>query len=148
MTKIQSSGARSLARRLAMQALYQHLLTGYGGDELLRQFAEADDYANADAVMLQSLIEGVVSARESLDARIGRYADRPLEQLDPVEHAILWIGIYEFEYCIDTPYKVVIDEAVRLSRRYGAEGSYKYVNALLDSAASEMRVKERLAASS
>ena len=129
------SGARSQARRLAMQGLYQYQITGHDGDEILRQLADATGFDKADRDYLAELINGVLSGQKALDDCIGLHADRPLAQLDPKERAILWIGTYERKFRDDVPFKVIINEAINLSRRFGADKSHKYINAVLDRAA-------------
>ena len=137
------SGARSLARRLAMQGLYQYQITGHDGDEILSQLADTTGFDKADRDYLTELINGVLSGQKVLDESIGLHADRPLAQLDPIERAILWIGTYELKFRDDVPYKVIINEAINLSRRFGADESHKYINAVLDRAAGMERGEHR-----
>ncbi len=137
------SGARSLARRLAMQGLYQYQMTGHDGDEILSQLTDSTGYDKADQDYLSGLLKGVLSEQQALDDCIGLHVDRPLAQLDPIERAILWIGTYELKFRVDVPYKVIINEAVNLSRRYGADESHKYINAVLDRAAGMERGEQR-----
>ena len=137
------SRARSVARKLAMQALYQWQLTGQAADaaaELGLQFATSEDYAGADATYFADLVQNCIARSDELDAVLAGYADRPVSQLDPVEHAILWLGLYELVARLDVPHRVVINEAVELSKKFGATDGHKYINALLDKAARERRV--------
>lgn len=138
--------ARSLSRKLAMQALYQWQLTGQGAAELRNQFAGEDGYADADGEYFVELLLGVTGAIESLDAELGALIDRPVAQLDPVEHAVLLIGIHELAHRLDVPYRVVINEGVDLARRFGATDGHKFVNAVLDRAARKLRATEQAAA--
>lgn len=129
------SRARSVARKLAMQALYQWQLTGEAPDaavELVKQYAESEDYPGADAEYFAELVGQCIARHGELDALLGAHADRPVAQLDPVEHAILLIGLYEVVGRADVPGRVIINEAVELSKRFGATDGYKYINALLD----------------
>ena len=135
--------ARSYARRLAMQALYQWQLTGQTVDEISNQFAESEEFGSSNADYFQELTAACVNRRDELDAVIGRYVDRPVLQLDPVEHSILLIGVYELLDKLEVPYKVVINEAVELAKKFGATDGHKYVNALLDRAARDIRQAER-----
>ena len=137
-----SGGARSLARRRAMQALYQWQMTGQSGKDIVLQFAADDEHERADHELFRDLVRNVIDDCESLDQEIGELSDRAVEQLDPVEHGILMMGVYELRSRIDVPYKVVINEAVELCRRYGAEDGHKFVNALLDRAAQKYREAE------
>lgn len=138
--------ARSLSRKLAMQALYQWQLTGQSAAELRNQFAGEDGYADADGEYFVELLLGVTGAIESLDAELGALIDRPVAQLDPVEHAVLLIGIHELAHRLDVPYRVVINEGVDLARRFGATDGHKFVNAVLDRAARRLRATEQAAA--
>ena len=137
-----SGGARSLARRRAMQALYQWQMTGQSGKEIVLQFSADDEHDRADHELFRDLVRNVIDDCESLDREIGELSDRAVEQLDPVEHGILMMGVYELRSRIDVPYKVVINEAVELCRSYGAEDGHKFVNALLDRAAKKYREAE------
>lgn len=140
--------ARSLSRKLAMQALYQWQLTGQGAAELRNQFASEEGYADADDEYFVELLLGVTGAVEALDAELGALIDRPVEQLDPVERAVLLIGLHEFLHRPDVPYRVVINEGVDLARRFGATDGHKFVNAVLDRAARKLRAAEQAAAAS
>jgi N utilization substance protein B len=135
--------ARSYARRLAMQALYQWQLTGQSVEEISKQFTESEEFGSSNAEYFQELTTACVSRREELDGIIGKYVDRPIEQLDPVEHSILLIGVYELLDKLEVPYKVAINEAVELAKKFGATDGHKYINALLDRAARDMRQTER-----
>ena len=137
-----SGGARSLARRRAMQALYQWQMTGQSSKEIVLQFSADDEHDRADHELFRDLVRNVIDDCESLDREIGELSDRAVEQLDPVEHGILMIGVYELRSRIDVPYKVVINEAVELCCNYGAEDGHKFVNALLDRAAQKYREAE------
>lgn len=129
-----------------MQALYQWLLTGQGGAELRGQYAAAEGYADADAEYFDGLIEGVTAAASGLDAELAGLIDRPVAQLDPVEHAVLLIGLFELGQRLDVPYRVVINESVNLAKRYGATEGHRFVNAVLDRAARVLRMEEQVAA--
>ena len=95
-----------------------------------------------DREYFEELLRGCIKSKPDLDASITPFIDRPLEQLDPVEAAILMIGIYELRSRLDVPYRVVINEAVDLAKRFGATDAHKYVNAVLDRAAKELRTAE------
>lgn len=138
-----SSRARSLARKLAMQALYQWQLAGQSATELTRQFAADEGYGDADEVYFSGLVVGVTGSAAALDERLQALVDRPLAQLDPVERAVLWIGLFELGERPDVPYRVVINEGVELAKRFGATDGHKFVNAVLDRAARELRSAEQ-----
>jgi transcription antitermination protein NusB len=134
---------RSIARKCAMQALYQWQLTQHTADDLLAQYLGTDELAGADVEYFSELICQCTARREALDAVIAEYADRPLAQLDLVEHAILLIGVYELCERLDVPYRVAINEAVELSKRFGATDGHRYINALLDKVGRARRTAEQ-----
>ena len=138
-----STRARSVARRLAMQAIYQSQLNAQPWQDLHRQFLANEDMPRADSEYFRELVEQVCGSRELLDADLAALVDRPPKDLDPVEHAILLIGLYELKARNDIPFKVVINEGVGLARRFGATDGHKYVNAVLDRAAAQLRAVER-----
>ena len=135
--------ARSIARKLAMQALYQWQLTQQTAAEIKEQFLESEESAGVDREHFTELVNGCIAQHEELAAALKPFVDRPLAQLDPVETAILMIGMYELQQRVDIPYRVVINEAVDLCKRFGATDAHKYVNAVLDRAARELRAAER-----
>jgi len=135
--------ARSIARKLAMQALYQWQLTQQTAAVIKKQFLESEDSAGVDREHFEELVGGCIAKNEELTAALKPFIDRPLEQLDPVETAILMIGMFELQQRLDIPYRVVINEGVDLTKRFGATDAHKYVNAVLDRAARELRTAER-----
>jgi N utilization substance protein B len=141
-----SARARSLSRKLAMQALYQWQLAGQSASELQRQFAAEEGYGDAEEEYFAGLLNGVTTTVAVLDTRLQPLIDRPLAQLDPVERAVLWIGMFELLHRPDVPYRVVINESVELAKRFGATDGHKFVNAVLDRAARELRSAEQAAA--
>jgi len=138
----QLRGTRSVARKLALQALYRWQLNAAPWQDLVQEFGEAEDMARADADYFRSLVEGVWRERERLDARLATFTDRPPALLDPIERAALLIGLYELSARPEVPYRVAISEAVGLAKRFGATDGYKFVNAVLDRAARELRPDE------
>jgi transcription antitermination protein NusB len=135
--------ARSIARKLAMQALYQWQLTQQTASEIKKQFLESEDSAGVDREHFEELVSGCIAKHEELATALKPFIDRPVEQLDPVETAILMIGMFELQQRVDIPYRVVINEGVDLTKRFGATDAHKYVNAVLDRAARELRAAER-----
>jgi N utilization substance protein B len=138
----QFSGARSVARKLALQALYRWQLNDCPWQDLVQEFADAEDMARADRDYFRTLIEGVVRAHAQLEARLAECADREPRLLDPIEHAVLLIGLYELEHEPGVPFRTAINEAVQLARRFGATDGHKFVNAVLDRAARTLRPAE------
>lgn len=135
--------ARSIARKLAMQALYQWQLTQQSAAEITKQFLESEESAGVDREHFEELVGSCIARHEELTGLLAPFLDRPLDQLDPVEAAILMIGMYELRQRVDIPYRVVINEAVDLCKRFGATDAHKYINAVLDRAAREIRAAER-----
>ena len=138
--------ARSLSRKLALQALYQWQLTGQTAAELRNQYAEDAGFADADVDYFRELLNGITDGAAALDATLAGLIDRPVGQLDPVERAVLLIGLYELGQRLDVPYRVVINEGVALAKRFGATDGHKFVNAVLDRAARGLRAAEQAAA--
>jgi len=137
-----SSGARTRARELVLQALYQKQIAGHDCGELVAQFHEQAAYQRVDQVFFDETLNAICKSQADLEASIAGLIDRPLKQLDPVELGILLIGVFELQSRIDIPYKVVINEGVNLARRFGATDGHKYVNACLDNAAQSLRQVE------
>jgi transcription antitermination protein NusB len=136
------SGTRTVARKLALQALYRWQLNDCPWQDLVQEFGDADDMPRADAGYFRTLVEGVWRKREQLEARLATFADRPPKLLDPIERAVLLIGLYELSARPEVPYRVAISEAVGLAKRFGATDGHKFVNAVLDRAARELRPHE------
>ena len=138
-----SGRARSLSRRLALQALYQWQMTGQSFPELRNQYTSDEGYAEVDAEYFQQLLQGVIDDSAALDAMIGQWLDRPVAQLDPVEHAVLLLGVEELRAHVEVPYKVVLNECVELTKKFGATDGHKFINAVLDRAARQLRAAEQ-----
>ena len=142
MTSTQSTGARTRARELLLQALYQKQIAGHDYGELLAQFREQVAFDRVDQEFFEELLQAICNSQDALEKSIDKLIDRPLEQLDPVECGILLIGVYELESRIDIPYRVVINEGVNLAKRFGALDGHKYINACLDTGAQSIRATE------
>ena len=142
MTSAASSGARTRARELLLQALYQQQIAGHDSDELLQQFHEQAAYQRIDKVFFDAALPAICASQADLEAALEPLVDRPLAQLDPVEKGVLLIGVYELLTRPDVPYRVVINEGVNLAKRFGALDGHKYVNACLDKAAHNLRSDE------
>jgi transcription antitermination protein NusB len=141
-----SGRARSLSRRLALQALYQWQMTGQSFPELRNQFATDEGYPEVDPEYFEQLLQGVVEGAAELDNVLAQWLDRPVAQLDPVEHAVLLIGVQELRQRPDVPYRVVLNEGVELAKKFGATEGHKFINAVLDRAARSLRAAEQAAA--
>jgi transcription antitermination protein NusB len=135
-------GNRRRSRELALQALYQWQLNASEPGELLRQLTEAEDYAKADPAFLETLVRGTIRDAESLRARLQPFLDRKVTSLSPVEHALLLMAACELANERETPYRVIINEAVELAKSYGGTDGHKYVNGVLDRLAGDLRPEE------
>jgi len=136
------SGMRTVARKLALQALYRWQLNDCPWQDLIAEFGEAEDMPRADAGYFRVLVEGVWRDRERLEEQLATFTDREPRLLDPIEHAALLIGLYELSARPEVPYRVAINEAVGLAKRFGATDGHKFVNAVLDRAARQLRSQE------
>ena len=140
-----SHHARTRARRTALQALYQWDLGKQDLRDIENQFREAQDLSKVDVDYFTELLHQVAARVGELDAHMAPFLDRPIRQLGPVERAILRIGVYELAFRPELPWRVVIDEGIKLAKMFGAEQSHKYVNGILDKLAAELRGIERQA---
>jgi len=136
------SSARALARRLALQALYRWQLNSCSWQDLVQEFAGEAQTLHADQDYFRLLIEGICGSHEELDAALAPLLDRKPAELDPIEHATLLIGTYELQQRREIPFRVVLNEAVGLARRFGATDGYKFVNGVLDRGAHLWRPEE------
>ena len=134
--------SRSWARRFAMQALYQWQMTGQDLSLIDAQFAADQDMEKADIDYFRELFHQSLAHAQKLNAAISPYLDRPLQQIDPVEKAILWVSCYELAFRPDIPYRVVINEGVELAKKFGAEQGHRFINGILDKAAHQLRSDE------
>jgi N utilization substance protein B len=137
-----SARARVRARRCAVQALYQWQLAGQEPNDILKEFVAEREVINADMALFETLTRGIPRHIEELEADLRSVIDRPVQELDPVERAILLIGAYELRHCIETPWRVVINEAIELEKMFGAEQGHRYVNTALDRLARALRPVE------
>ncbi|MDT8403280.1 transcription antitermination factor NusB [Sulfuriflexus sp.] len=140
------SKARSKARRNAVQALYQWQLTGADVSVIEEQFLIEHDMQNVDVEYFRELLREVPLHLHELDDHLIEYLDRPINEVDPVERAILRMSTYELEFRLDVPYKAVINEGVEMAKIFGAEHGHKYVNGILDRVARKLRSTEIQAA--
>jgi N utilization substance protein B len=134
--------ARSRARRRALQALYAWQVAGTSIPQVIQQFQHEQDMEVADQAYFEDLVKGVAAHRSTLDARLATYLDRGIEQVDPIERAVLRIAAFELLHRIDVPYRVVLNEAIETAKRFGADHGHTYVNGVLDRAAAEWRPAE------
>jgi N utilization substance protein B len=136
------SQARTNARKAAVQALYQWQMAGQSLAEIERQFLEEERLKDAQKSYFVELFYGVPKNLDEIDQALSEFVDRPVDTIDPVERAILRIGVYELLYRLNMPYRVVLNEGINLAKDFGADGSHKYVNGILDKIAQQKRAVE------
>jgi len=137
-----ANAARRRSREVALQGLYQWLVSGTDGAEIEAHLQEHEAFDKLDRVHLDALLHGCIREAAALDAVLARHVDRKTSLLSPVEHAVLMIGVYELTHCLDIPYRVAINEGVELAKSFGGTDGHKYVNGVLDKAAAELRPAE------
>ena len=135
--------ARSRARRRALQALYAWQLSGSHMKAVIDQFRHEQDMEVADLEYFEDLLHGVEQHVDELDVALKPYVDREVSQIDPIERAALRLAAYELKYRLDVPYRVVINEAIEVTKRFGADHGHSYVNGVLDKLAGELRAAEK-----
>jgi N utilization substance protein B len=134
--------ARRRARELALQGLYEWLISGTEAGVIDAHMHEQEGFDKADAAHFDALLHGCIVEAADLDAVLAKFVDRKTTELSPVEHGVLMIGAYELRHCVDIPYKVAINEAVELAKSFGGTDGHKYVNGVLDKAAAVLRPVE------
>jgi N utilization substance protein B len=137
-----SSGNRRLSRELALKGLYQYFLSGNSEKNIYVHLTEDPLFARSDQGYCSSLLHGTLANLDNLHLKIGQFIDRKVEELSPVEHAVLCIACYELAFDPSIPYRVVINEGIELAKRYGGVDGHKYVNGVLDHMAADLRAKE------
>ena len=137
-----ASARRAVARKLAMQALYRWQMNNAPWQDVVNEFAAEEDMRKADRAYFNQLVTSICGGSEALDVALAAWMDEKPKDLDPVERAVLWVGAHELKSSPDVPYRVVINEAVGLAKRFGATDSHKFVNAVLDQAARALRPQE------
>jgi len=133
---------RHKARHYAMQSLYQWYMADGTLADIEAQFREEYDFTHVDLEYFQALLHGIPAELDHLESVLTPLLDRKLGELDPIERTLLRMGVYELVERLDVPYKVVINEAVSLARKFGATDSHKYINGVLDKAARQLREVE------
>jgi len=130
------------ARKLAVQALYQRLLSGDELSEIEAQFRAIHVSENVDLDYFSRLLQGVTKGIESLDEAFEPFLDRPIKSINPIELTILRLGAFELLEALDVPYRVVLDESITLAKTFGAKDGHRYVNGVLNKLARKVRAVE------
>ena len=133
---------RRRSREVALQGLYEWLVSGTDAKLIDAHMREQEDFAKCDAAHFDALLHGCIVEAVDIDALLSKHVDRKTTMLSPIEHGVLMIGVYELKHCISIPYKVAINEAVELAKSFGGTDGHKYVNGVLDKAAAELRTIE------
>lgn len=128
----QNFRVRTAARQKLVQALYQWQLAGHNLSDIEQQFMEEQDMRRTDIAYFHDLLHAIPPLIQQLNTNLAPFLDREIEQLDPTERAILWLGCYELQNCAEVPFKVVINECVELAKKFGADDSFRYINGVLD----------------
>jgi N utilization substance protein B len=140
--KASVKSGRSRAREFALQALYQHLV-GRNDAQSVDGFTRGlAGFHKADSVHYDALLHGCIEEAAELDGLITPLLDRKLQEVSPVEHAVMWIGAWEFRHAADVPWRVVINECIELAKEFGGTDGHKYVNAVLNGLAPQLRSAE------
>ena len=134
--------ARRRSREVALQGLYEWLVSGAEASAIDAHMHEQDGFDKCDTAHFDALLHGCINEAADIDALLSKHVDRKTTLLSPIEHGVLMIGVYELKHCISIPYKVAINEAVELAKSFGGTDGHKYVNGVLDKAAAELRTLE------
>jgi N utilization substance protein B len=140
--KASAKSTRSRAREFALQALYQHLVGRNDATAIDLFTRDLAGFHKADAAHYDALLHGAIAEADDLDALIVPLLDRKLGEISPIEHAVMWIGAYEFLHCADVPWRVVLNECIELAKEFGGTDGHKYVNAVLNGLAPKLRQAE------
>lgn len=140
--KAPPKSARRRSREFALQGVYQWLLSGGDHGVIHAHIADSPGFNRADKAHFDQLLHGTLREADTLRASFAAYLDRTPDELSPVEHGALLIGAYELVHHPEVPYRVVINEAVELTKAFGGTDGYKYVNGVLDKLAARLRPTE------
>jgi N utilization substance protein B len=134
--------ARRRAREFALQGIYQWLLAGNPIALIEAHMAQVSGFDKADRELFVGLLRGTIDNADALHAEFAPYLHRAVQELSPVEHAILLLGAFELKHRLETPYRVIINEAIELAKGYGGTDGHRFVNGVLDKLAAQLRAPE------
>ena len=140
--KPRTSQNRRKSRELVLKAVYRGMINASALKQIIADAKEDPEYGKADEAYFRHLLEGVTSKVEELDSQVSAFIDRKIEELSPVEHAILRISSFELMFDSTIPYRVAINEGVELAKLYGGADGHKYINGVLDKVAAAVRPQE------
>lgn len=140
--KASTKSARTRAREFALQALYQHLVGGNDPEAIDRFTRDLAGFHKADSAHYDALLHGCIRTAGEMDELITPLLDRKWGEISPIEHAVMWIGVYEFQHAQDVPWRVVINECIELAKEFGGTDGHKWVNGVLNGLAPKLRALE------
>ena len=140
--KASAKSSRSRAREFALQALYQYIVGKNDAADIDAFTRDLAGFHKADSAHYDALLHGCIEGAAQLDVLILPLLDREMERISPIEHAVMWIGVYEFQNCLDVPWRVVLNECIELTKEFGGTDGHKYVNAVLNGLAPQLRSGE------
>ena len=140
--KAADKSARTRSREFALQALYQFLVGRNEAGDIDAFTRDLAGFHKADSVHYDALLHGCIAQADALDALIVPKLDRPLTEVSPIERAVMWIGAYEFQHCLDVPWRVVLNESIELAKSFGGTDGHKYVNGVMHKLAEQLRPAE------
>ncbi|MDP3424912.1 MAG: transcription antitermination factor NusB [Burkholderiaceae bacterium] len=140
--KTSEKSGRSRAREFALQALYQHIVGRNEASDIDLFTRDLSGFHKADSAHYDALLHGCIAHSQALDQLLKPLLDRPLAEVSPIEHGVLWLGTYELQHCLDVPVRVVINEYVELAKSFGGTDGHKYVNGVLHKLGQQLRAAE------
>ena len=140
--KAGSKSDRSRSREFALQGLYQHLIGKNAAEDIDAFTRDLAGFSKADVAHFEALLHGCIEQADALDTLIVPLLDRKLVEISPIERAVMWMGAYEFKHCPDVPWRVVLNEYIELAKEFGGTDGHKYVNAMLNGIAPQLRAPE------
>jgi transcription antitermination protein NusB len=140
--KASDKSARTRAREFAVQALYQVLIGQDSLEGIDAYTRELTGFHKCDSVHFDALLRGCVAERTALDAVVAPRLDRPIAEISPIEHVVLWIAAYELTHCLDVPLRVVLNESIELAKSFGGTDGHKFINGVLHPLGPQLRPHE------
>ena len=140
--KAASKSARSRSREFGLQALYQHLVGRNALADIDLFTRDLAGFSKCDVAHYDALLTGCVAEAPALGALLVPLLDRRIEEISPIEHAVMWIAAYEFGHCLEIPWRVVLNESIELAKEFGGTDGHKYVNGVLNKLAPRLRAAE------
>jgi N utilization substance protein B len=142
VVKTRGTSPRARAREFALQAIYQYMVGKNDMSEVDRFTRDLDGFHKCNAEHYDAIIYGCAREASALDAELVKYLDRPWNEISPIEHAVMWIGTYEYLHCTDVPWRVVLNECIELAKTFGGTDGHKYVNGVLNKLGKALRPNE------